>query len=220
MSAIYRPCWLLAFLLGGCLTPPTQAERDLARHTSDGSRLFKRGAYAEAREQFRLAVGLRPEDPELKYRLGRCAEALKEPAEAERLYKECFTRLPSHEEARHAYTQLLLAGGREREARQFVQGWLVAQPARPGPYVEDGLLRLRDQDFDSALGRFQQAADLDPFHHRALMLQAQVYERLGHKGRAAHLYELVTQCSPDPAEARARLTALSKDGHLPRPLPD
>jgi tetratricopeptide (TPR) repeat protein len=219
MSAISRPYWLLAFLLAGCVTPPTPAERDLAQHLSDGSRLYKRGAYPEAREQYRAALVLRPDAPGLQYRLGMCAEAMKETAEAEALYRACIERAPGHEGAHHALAQLMLKGGRETEARQFVQGWLVSHPDTPGPYVEAGLLHLRDGDLDSARGRLQQAIDLDHFHPRALMELARLYERLNDPGRAAHLYELAAQTSPDPTEARARLAVLSKNGP-PRLYPD
>src|SRR5262249_42380827 len=140
VSAIKRPFWPLVFLLAGCVTPPTQAERDLAQHISDGTRLYKRGAYSEAREQFRLAQALRPDSAELQYRLGMCAEALKEPAEAETIYRACIEHSPAHEGAHHALAQLMIKSNRLPEARQFVQNWLVSQPDTPGPYVEDGLL--------------------------------------------------------------------------------
>lgn len=212
MKALFRlPCLFLA-LMGGCMVAPTQAERDLALHIKTGTSLYQRGAYAEAREQFRYALSLRPDDPDLQFRLAQCHDVLKQPVEAESLYRTCLQRSPGHEGARHAYTAFLLNNDREQEARQNVRYWLAYEPHRPGPYVADGRLHLRDGDLDSARGRFHQAVDLDPVHPTALMELAQLYERLGRPGRAAHLYELAAQSSPDPTEARTRLKALTRNG--------
>ena len=209
----------LACLMAGCLTPGTPNERECIRHTADGVAHLRRGSYREARDYFKLAIALCPDDPDLLYYLGRCADGLDEPKIAEGLYQQCLAKEPNHEGARHSLVAHLLANGRREEAGKMVKAWLTSQPDQPGPYVEDGLLRLADGDPDTARGRFEQALGRDFYHVPALTELGKAYEKLGREGRALVLYERAVETGNGATEARARLAALRKKGVAP-PRPD
>jgi len=204
-------------LLLGCLTPEMQQEQDRARFAAEGHQYLKRGAHADARASFNLALQVRPDDADTVYQLARCATALGDKKQAEGLLVRSLSLDAGHEGARSALARRMLDDGRPADARQMVKAWLVAQPDRPGPYVEDGLMHVRDGDLDSARGRFEQAIFLDPLHPRANLELGKIYERLDHAGRAVVLYELAAQVGD--AEAAEKLAALRKKG-VQRPRPD
>ena len=199
----------IAFLIAGCVTPAMKADRECARHSADGLSLLRRGSHREARDYFKLALAHKPEDPDLLYCLGRCEDGLGDSKQAEALYLRCLGKDSGHEGARHALVLRLVADGRLEDARKTVAAWLAHQPDKPGPYVEDGLLRLGDGDLDAARGRFQQALDFDPHHVRANTELGKVYERLGREGRALVLYQRAS-ADPNAAEARANLERLRR----------
>ncbi len=208
---------LPALVLAGCLTPEMQQERERARFAAEGHKYLQRGSHREARASFRLALELRPDDADTLFQLARCAAALNEKQESEGLLMRCLALDPGHEGARSELVRRMLADGRPDDARRMVNAWLANQPGKPGPYVEDGLLRLRDGDIDAARGRFEQAIDFDPTHPRANLELGKVYERLDHPGRALQLYEMAAQLGD--AEGATRLASLRKKG-TPRPRPD
>ena len=179
---------------------------------------LKRGSHAEARASFRQALQLRPDDPEVLFQLARCYTALGERQEAEELLMRCLSLDPGHEGARSEMVRRMNADGRAADARKMVEAWLVSQPGKPGPYVEDGLLRLREGDIDAARGRFEQAFGLDPMHARANLELGKVYEKLDHPGRALQLYEMAAQLGD--AEAKEMLATLRKKAGTARPRPD
>ena len=83
---------LLALLLAaGCVLESQERFNDLVK---DGAHLYKQGAYAGARETYQAAITLRPDDPELKYRLACCCEKMGDQAAAERAYHACLERDP------------------------------------------------------------------------------------------------------------------------------
>ncbi|MGL4551727.1 MAG: tetratricopeptide repeat protein [Gemmataceae bacterium] len=214
MRASVRRAFPLAALLAalGCVTPGMEAERARARHAADGQRAFRQGGYAEAREHYTAALTLQPDDPDLLYNLGRCAEGQGKKAEAEGLYRQAIDARPDHAPARRARTGLLIATGRRAEAERDVKAWLADRPQAAAAYVEDGWLSLQAGDVDSARGRFQQALDLDPRDGRAMVELGRIYERLDHPGRAADLYRRSLALDRDQPEVRERLSALEKAG--------
>jgi tetratricopeptide (TPR) repeat protein len=209
MHRIVAPLLLTAL---GCVTPAMEMERARARHTADGQRAFRQGGYPEAREHFNAALKLRPDDPDLLYNLGRCAEAERKQAEAEELFKRVIDRDPGHAPARRSRTKLLLATGRRADAEREAKDWLTARPGDAGPYVEEGWLLLQAGDVDRARGRFQQALDRDPRDARAMVELGRIYERLDHPDRAAELYRRSLAINRDQPEIRERLSALEKAG--------
>lgn len=206
----------LALLFTGCV----QTAQEQARtHSDDGVHLYRRGSYAEAGEQFRAALTLRPEDPDLMYNLARCQEKLGRRADADQLYERVLHHRRDHAEAHHALVSRRVEAGQRDIADRMVQDWLKASPGQAGPYVEDGWLRALDGDLDSARGRLLQALAIDPRNSRAMNELARVYEKLDYPDRAYVLYERSLEADPDQPDTRHRLEELRAKG-VSRPRPD
>src|SRR5437588_13124875 len=92
---------LPALLAAACA--PTSSER-LREYNEDGVRLFQRGNYADARDSFRAALALEPDDADLLFNLGQCYDRLGQVDKAKQSYDGCIQRAPGHADARHAPT--------------------------------------------------------------------------------------------------------------------
>jgi Tfp pilus assembly protein PilF len=167
---------ILALLccLSGCA--PTAQER-INEMSADGLRLYRRGAFADARNSFQAALALRPYDADLIYNLARCQEKLGKTAEAEELYSRVLEHAPDHLETRHALITRQYDAGQKDLAQKMVHDWLRASPGNAGPYIEEAWLRTRAGDLDTARARLQQALDRDPRHPRALFELAQIFDQ-------------------------------------------
>lgn len=203
-------------LLGGCAHPTRERSRELSE---EAQHLFRRGAYADARDLYQAALALQPENPDLIYQLASCQDKLGLKAEALQGYQRCLQYEPNHLDARHAWLVYQLEIGNREAARKMVEDWLQARPDLAGPYLEDGWLRAQEGDLDSARGRFQQALEREPRNPRALNELARVYERLNRPDRALVLYERSLAAHPQQPEIRAQLEQL-RAGGVRRPHPD
>ncbi len=209
--------WLiLMWLLSGCAQSAQERVRELSQ---DGVHLYRRGAYAEASEQFRAALMLSPEDPDLMYNLARCQEKLGKRGDADQLFQRVVLHRPDHLEARHAILTRLVEQGKRQEAGKLVQDWLRRSPGLAGPYIEDGWLLALDGDLDSARARFHQALELDPRNARAMNELAEIYQRLNRPDRAWVLYERSLETDPDQPAIRQKIEQLRAEG-VTRPRPD
>src|SRR5262245_48868249 len=90
---------LLVVWIAGCMTAADQRLRD---YTNDGVYLFQQGDYRAARESFKAALALQPDDPALYYNVGECYARLGGGAQAEKCYTECLARVPNHTACRFA----------------------------------------------------------------------------------------------------------------------
>src|SRR6516164_98175 len=116
---------VLALFIAACA--PTIQER-VQEFNEDGARLFEKGEFAHAREEFQAALMLRPTNPDLLYNLGQCSEKLGQNPRAEQEYRECLNNDPNHATCRHALSVLLVNTGRLVEAQQMAQDWLTREP--------------------------------------------------------------------------------------------
>jgi tetratricopeptide (TPR) repeat protein len=206
---------LVLLALGACA--PTAQDR-VREYSEYGLRDYRQGKFGDAREDFGAALAISPNDPDLTYNLGRCHERLGNLDEAERLYRACLERASDHPAARHAWTVLLVETGRQKQAVVMVETWLRAKPRLAGPYIEDGWLRARDGDLDSARARYQQALNIEPRNARALVELAHVYEKLDRPDRAVVLYERALLADPNqPAITRLVSELRAKGVGQPRP---
>ncbi len=203
--------------LGGCA--PEGRDLLVRQHTEDGVHLFQQGAYAGARDVFRTALNLRPDDPDLVYNLARCHHRLGQLDEAEKLYGKCLDLAPDHADARHAWILLLVNTSRQDKALALVQDWRRQRPQLAAPYVEEAWLLGRAGNLDDALVRYQAALSRDPCHPRALIEMAALYEKLGRPDRALVLYERSLAARPDQP-AITRLVRDLRGRGIGRPHPD
>lgn len=212
-----RAVWVgLVVLVGSCATAGRDRSQELTR---EGLDLYRRGAFADARDSFRAALTLRPDDPHLPFHLARCADGMGLAADAERQYRDCLRAAPDHADARHALAALLVRRGRRGEAVTMAGEWRRARPELAGPYALEGYLCADKGDLIRARDYLQHALHLDPLNARAMVELGRVYERMDREDRALLLYERSLAVSADQPEVRRRAAALRKKGTRP-PQPD
>lgn len=207
----------LLLTLAGCASPtPTERAR---LYNEDGVHLYAQGDYAQARESFRAALQLTPEDVGLIFNIAETYEKQGALAEAERYYYECLDRSPNHVVCRHTLATLLVRQNRWQDASRMVADWLQEEPALSAAHAEDGWLFLQAGDLPRAQARFQKALELDPRNMRALTELAGVYETLNRPDRALVLYERALAAEPKQPAVEERLKQLKEQG-VGRPRPD
>jgi Tfp pilus assembly protein PilF len=212
-----RTAWIagLWLCLVGCVSPAQERARF---YNEDGVRLFAKGAYADARDSFRAALDLRPDDAGLLYNVGECYDRMGDAARAESYYQQCLRREPNHPTCRHALAVLLVRTGRKADAEVMIATWLASQPKLAAAYAEDGWRLHESGDLPQAQARLQQALDLDPHDPRALTELALVYEDLHRPDRALVLYERALKRDPKQADVAERVQfLLTKGAGKPRP---
>ncbi len=137
----------ILLLLPACMQTADEHWRELAK---DGQQLYRQGSYAGARESFRTALSMHPDDADLHYQLALCHERLGNKADAAHSYTDCLQRAPSHADARHALLVLTVENGQQAEGKRMAQEWLKSRPDQSGAYVACGWLCAREGDVDSA----------------------------------------------------------------------
>lgn len=220
MSSARRPfavCTaLLVLCLGGCATGLQERAEE---YNEDGLQLFRQGDYVYARESFKAALALKPEDPALLYNIGSCYDRLGKSAKAEQYYNACLQRAPNHTSCRHALAVMLVRDQRRDDASRMIAGWIAAEPQLAAAYAEDGWYWHQAGDLPRAQARLHQALQLDPHDPRALVEMAQVYESMSRPDRALVLYERALERDPHQAEVTERINLLLAKG-AKRPQPD
>src|SRR5262245_20501796 len=128
---------MVVALVGSCAPLEPDRARDLIL---DGKHLYREGAFADARDTFRAALAMRPEDAELYFLLALCSDRMGQADQAEKGYRDCLQRNSDHAEARHALAALLVKRGQRGEAVKMAEDWLRTRPTLAGPYALDGWL--------------------------------------------------------------------------------
>src|SRR5579884_1729465 len=131
-----RVCWAagLALCLAGCAPTAQERARD---YNEDGVALFRRGDFGHAKDSFRAALDLQPQDAAVLYNLGQCCDRLGDAAQAERYYAACLQRDGRHSACRYAQCRLLVREGRTPEATRMVEDWMRQQPKDATAYAAD-----------------------------------------------------------------------------------
>jgi protein O-mannosyl-transferase len=198
----------LVLFVGACAqTPPDRADD----YANDGIFLYQQNQYVRARQCFQEAARLHPGDPNLIFDVGRCYEHEGQPEKAQAAYEECLRLAPNHAECHHALAALLYFQGNKARATMLVEQWLRDEPRIAAAYADHAWLYRQNGDLHSALGRLQQAMDIDSKDNRTLTEMALVYEALNRPDHAAQLYRQVLELHPDQPDIKARLVSLEKD---------
>jgi Tfp pilus assembly protein PilF len=208
---------LVALAVAACAT--TGGEDRLRVYTEGGVQLFHNGKYPEARDTFRAAIALKPDEPNLLYNLGQCHERLGQPKTAEETYLTCLRSAPNHPEGWHAITVLLVSGGRRDEAVRRVRDWMCREPKLGAPRAELGWLYGQDGDLHNAQWQLRDALAVDPNNLLALTELARLCEMKDRKDRALSLYQRALRVNPDQPELVRRVSLLRNQGVGP-PRPD
>jgi Tfp pilus assembly protein PilF len=201
-----------SLLVPGCLAPDFDKAREF---NDDGVHLFRRGDYQHARECFEVALQLRPEDANVLYNIGRCHEHEGNAARAEEAYRHCLDKASGHAECRRSLALLMLRDGRRAEADTLIEGWLASEPKCADAYVEDGWRLRQDGEVHKALGRFQQALQIDPQNVRALTELGILYEQIEQPSYALEVYERAFKQRPKDADLAERVGRLCSRGVKP-----
>ena len=209
--------WLAGLVLGliGC----TNAAQERVRiYNADGVALFAKGDYGDARDSFKAALALKPNDTALLYNVGQCYDRMGNAAKAELYYNQCLQVAPYHADCRHALDTLLVNTGRQAEAANRIADWVAREPKRAAAYAEDAWLLHHNGDLPQAQARLQKALELDPHDPRALTEMALVYEDLHRPDRAVALYQRILARDPTQTAIAGRVQfLLVKGAGHPRP---
>ncbi len=216
-----RAC-LISLWCGCCLfglgCTQTTTER-VSQYNQDGVYLYQQGDYIRARECFKEANRLKPNDPGILYNLAQCYDSQGKDSDAEKIYRQCLNVEPNHAPTHQALARLLLLQGRRQEADQMIKAWLVSQPKKAEAFVNDAFRLQQNGEFLKAQGRLQQALNLDPQNVDALIELGMLYERIERPDRALVLYQEALAKHPHRSDIRNRVNALIAQG-VKKPLPD
>jgi tetratricopeptide (TPR) repeat protein len=199
-----------------------------------GNIYFMQGKYAEAAEQYRLALAKHPDDKtyeaDLLTRLGNAHAALKQNEEAAAAYQKAVAANPALAEPRRRLADIYEQAGRaadaERERREVVR----LQPNETGKRLlvegklREGLAELQKvtskdaethyligmgyyklEQYADAVGAFRRAVSLDPKHADAHFNLGNAYDRLNRHAEAAASFAEVVRLTPAAADANFNL---------------
>lgn len=182
-----------------------------------GKTAYDAGRFADAAEQFRLALESRPESLEARLNLAVSLVQLGQRAAAVSHLREIVRGAPDHANARYNLGALLAAEGTAEAEQEAVRHLSAALAARPSD-VQALRLRarlLRDHGrLEEALADYARAAELEPAEETALVGRAETLVRLGRYREARQRLEEAHRLLPQSGMVTfglARLLAACPD---------
>lgn len=167
----------------------TDSERQTAVYyltetfVTSAERLVDRGELTAAAQDFARAVEVNPRYPDIRYRYGKCLEALARSDEAAEQYRRAIDRNPDYLEARVALAFCLMRAGKLAEADEAYEAALTLKIRKLRAPCERGRQRLGEGDVERAEAWFRQAflgaPDRFEHHYRSglAFLKAEEYEK-------------------------------------------
>ena len=165
---------------------------------SQGVRLYERGQYQEALQEFQEATYGDPNGPDGYYnlaatyhRLGKLRNQPDYLARAETCYRQCLDRNPNHRDCHRGLAVLLAEQGRVDEAFRSIQTWADQQPSLSAPKVE--LARLHEEygNKSAAKERLVEAITANPTDARQWAALGKLREDSGEYAQALTNYRAV-----------------------------
>jgi tetratricopeptide (TPR) repeat protein len=163
-------------------------------HFGQALALEARGQYAEAEEQYRLAVTMRPHPPQFRTAYGVFLQKRRRPREARRQFEAALRGNPDDPVAHWHLGVLCDAAGRPEEARRHYAAVLRAQPGNADAHYNLGMYFQRRRRWDEARRHFAAAARSRPGDAEAhahlgvvLMMQSRLARAREELARAAEL---------------------------------
>jgi tetratricopeptide (TPR) repeat protein len=200
-------------LVGGCSNFVSQAQN------AEGVRLFQRGQFQEALQEFQQAAYTDPNNADGYYnlaatyhRLGRLRNQPDDIARAETCYRQCLDRNPNHRDCHRGLAVLLAEQGKTEDAFRSLQNWADQQPMLAEPRIE--LARLHDEygNRQAAMDRLVEAVNRDKDNPREWTALGKLCEQSGEYSRALKNYQTSLQldsAQPDVANRVAVLQAMA-----------
>lgn len=182
-----------------------------------GKRAYNAGRLAEAAEEFRRALEVRPDSVEARINLAAALSQQGDRAGAITRLREAVALAPANLTARFNLALLLSAGGPSPEAIEHLNAVLATKPQDAEARRELARL-LRDAGrYDDALVEYQQAVMDAPSDEAARLGRAETYVRTGRYQQARDLLEADLKALPQSgtlAHGLARLLAACPDPNL------
>ncbi|MBA4150039.1 MAG: tetratricopeptide repeat protein [Verrucomicrobia bacterium] len=173
--------------------------------------LLEQQRFAEAEEQFKGALNVNPNFPEVHFNLGNLFIQQNRVAEAIGAYEAAIGQNPNYAEA-HANLGVAL-GMQQRfsEAVAHYERSLELQPFQPDLLRNLALDLMSLQRFVQAEAKLRRALELDPSDAMSHLLLGNVHWAQGQTGEAIPQYRRALELRPDFPEARERLMALQDE---------
>ncbi len=162
----------------------------------NGVRLYEKGQYYGAMEDFRKAMANDPNDADAYYNLAATLHRMdtdsKDPQslqQAEALYNECLNRNPNHTECYRGLAVLLAQTDRSDRAFVLLKNWAIRSPQNADARVELARLYQEYGDTKTAELQLQQAMQLDQTNKRVWTASAALHEQKGDYQQALANYQ-------------------------------
>jgi Tfp pilus assembly protein PilF len=211
VAAAVAASLLGSFVLVGC----GGAESRLSGHMQRGQEYLAAENYEKARVEFRNALQVAPDDPNVRFMNASAAEKLGALGDAARLYQSTIDIKPDHVQARAALGRMFLFGGAPERAKELVEPALVTHPDDPELLAVRGAARMNLKDRDGALADAEKAVKLAPDNENAVALLAAIYRERGEPTRAVELLDATLQRLPSSTDLRGVLVSLYESLNQP-----
>ena len=144
--------------------PQNMAQGDIAfyRATKSGAVYERRKDFVKAREQYALALELRPEDTNAMYNLGNTCAATGELALAQGYYEKILALNPEHVDALFNLGFVLREEGADAQSFAILQRLIQLQPNSPDVLFQAGQIAFNLGDCASAKNYFEQLIQIKP----------------------------------------------------------
>ncbi|UCD48980.1 MAG: tetratricopeptide repeat protein [Phycisphaerales bacterium] len=166
------------------------------------------GALDRAIAHLQVAIRLKPEVPEVRYRLGTLLKRTQQFEGAIEQFRQAAALAPDYLPAHRDLATTLLTQGRFDEAIAQLRQILTHYPNEPNLHNLLGIALKSAGDLDGAITHYRRALELKPSHYQAhnnlanaLLVQGHITEALAH-------YQQALQIRPDYDEAKRNMEAV------------
>lgn len=177
-------------------------------HKNLGVALANEGRPGAAAMEYREAIRLKPDDPDLYFNLGLALIKLHDPDGAVAAFEQADRLRPGHLATCYNLGDLLGRKGRYAEAATRLETVLKLQPDHLGAMANLGIIRALTGQPAAAAALFRQAIRLDPANPDHYLNLGNALAVLGEDGEAIGCYRQALQRNPDHAGAHAALGVL------------
>ncbi len=184
--------------------------RPLHAMRRDGDVRFDVGNYEGAANEYQQYIDVRPDDAEIRYKLGRSYLEMGRFREAKQNLQVAYDLKPDTEEYIDAYAESLMRAGENEQLSAFLIK-VVNERGRASDYLRLGEYSLKIGTVDDSLAALLTAAKLDggvtPRYQLAL---AHLYQHVGDRTREVERLRMTYYLVPNNQEVRARAAELGE----------